>query len=193
MNMGIVDRLRNFGTKHERTNIVRDDSDNVKYIQRDNLEPNERRTSEMLDEYYEKNPTHYMKLKQGINEKIKETRFKIADDRKYRKETRAMERLSFREGKRIGSIKRANTVGFNRGFGIPRQPQPTRQPIRQVVIHEKGKHGKRQTRINYAPQEPMVFDMMTGRYVHQPHQQKQQDKGDMVFDMWTGRYVHRRR
>jgi len=183
--MGMIDRLRHFGEKHERTDVIRDDSINA---------PRERSTNEMMDEYYEKHPTHYMKLKQGIGEKIKETKFKAADNRKFRKETSQMERLAFREGKREGRVKRANTTGFNRGFGIPRQ-QPIRQPVRQVVIHERGTGRKRKkTRINYAPQTPMTFDMMTGRYVPQSHQrQKQQDNGDMVLDMMTGRMVHRRR
>lgn len=186
MNMGIVDKLKNLGTKHERTDVVHDDS-----VNSGSVGSRERSTNEMMDEYYEKHPTHYMKLKRGINEKIKETKYKAADNRKFRKETREMERYAFREGKRVGRVKRANTRGLERGFGIPRQ-QP--QQIRQVVIHEHGRRGKRQTRVNYAPQTPMQFDMMTGRYVpQQTHQHKGHNNGDMVLDMMTGRLVRRRR
>lgn len=188
--MGIFDRLRNFGVKHERTNVVRDDEGNVRYFQKDDLEPNRRRTSEMLEEYYEKHPTRYMRLKKAVGERIKEVRYNAAEDRKYWKETRQMERLARMEGLREGRVKRANVRGFERGFGFkPQQGGPVRE-----IIHEKGKHGRTKTRISYAQPVRMEFDMMTGHYMPQSmHRQKQQDNSDLVFDMMTGRYVRRRR
>lgn len=146
--MGLLDRFR----KEEHTSFERDSSGKVTNVYRNGREG--KTTDQLIMEYNEKHPSRFKSWTQTVKRERQERRYEQQFQRQR-------ERDAYQKGLQAGRLKRAETMGFQRGYGIQRMT-PLMQPPRP-----RRKKTSPQRRSRQQPRRsnrPLQFDFMTGRW-----------------------------